>query len=113
MCIRDSIDSEYDITPELKTVPTPGHTPGHISISVSSKGQRAFVLGDVAHSPAQAHYTNWSPTFDTDPDVARSTRHRVFDDIEATGALVASGHFPDAGYCHLVRRNGRRVWHGI
>ncbi len=111
--VLDLIDSEYDVTPELKTVPTPGHTPGHISISVSSKRERAFVLGDVAHTPAQAHYTDWSPVFDTDPDVARSTRHRVFDELEASGALVASGHFPDAGYGHLVRRNGRRVWQGI
>ena len=108
--VLDLIDGEYDVTPELKTVPTPGHTPGHISISVSSRGERAFVLGDVAHSPAQAHYTNWSPSFDVDPDVARSTRHRVFDELEATGMLVQSGHFPSPGYGRLVRHNGRRAW---
>lgn len=111
--VLDLIDSEYDVTPELKTVPTPGHTPGHISLSVSSKGERGFVLGDVAHSPAQAHYTNWSPAFDVDPDVSRSTRHEVFDELEADGALVASGHFPGPGYGRLVRTGGRRTWRGV
>ena len=66
--VLDLIEDEYDVTPEVKTLPTPGHTPGHISLVISSGGETAFVLGDVAHSPAQAQYTDWSPGFDTDPD---------------------------------------------
>ena len=108
--VMDLIDGEYDVTPELKAVPTPGHTPGHISISISSRGSRGFVLGDVAHSPAQAHHTDWSPAFDVDPDLARATRHRVFDDLESGGVLIQSGHFPEPGYGHLVRSDARRVW---
>ena len=69
--IIDLIDSEYNLTDDLTTMATPGHTPGHISILISSAGQRGIILGDVAHTPAQAHYTNWSPVFDVDPDVAR------------------------------------------
>ena len=108
--VLDLIDGEYDVTPELKAVPTPGHTPGHISVSISSGGQRGFVLGDVAHSPAQAHHTDWSPAFDVDPDVARSTRRRVLDELEAGGVLVQSGHFPSPGYGRFARSGGRRAW---
>ncbi|MQF91859.1 MAG: MBL fold metallo-hydrolase, partial [SAR202 cluster bacterium] len=81
--VMDLIDGEYEITPELTTYPTPGHTPGHTSIRVTSKGEHAFILGDVAHSPIQAHYTDWCPEFDITPDMARSTRHAVIDMLEA------------------------------
>lgn len=108
--VLDLIEGEYDVTDEVKTVPTPGHTPGHVSLIVSSGGETAFVLGDVAHSPAQAQYTDWSPVFDTDPDLARQTRHRVLDGLEERATLVASGHFPDSGFGRFVRDDGRRVW---
>ena len=68
------------------------------------------MLGDVAHSPAQAQYTDWSPGFDTDPDLARETRHAVLDRLEGEGTLVASGHFPHPGFGKFVRDGERRVW---
>ena len=106
-------EDEYRITDELTTVHTPGHTPGHISIIVSSAGERAYILGDVAHNLAQAHYTDWSPIFDSDPDLARITRHAVLDMLEAEGTLVSAGHFPDPGFGRFVRASGRRQWQGI
>ena len=111
--IMDLIDGEYQITDELTTIPTPGHTPGHISIMISSRGQRGFILGDVAHSPAQAHHTDWNPSFDIDQSQSRKTRHQVLDRLEADGSLVSAGHFPDSGFGRFVRRGGRRVWQGI
>ena len=111
--VLDFIDDGYAITDELTVVATPGHTPGHISIAILSAGRRGFILGDVAHSPLQAHYTDLSPSFDVDPDLARQTRHRVLDRLERDGDLVSSGHFPDPGLGRFVRESGRRVWQGI
>lgn len=108
--VLDLIEGEYSVTDELTTLLTPGHTPGHISIVVASGGESAFILGDVAHSPAQAQYTDWSPVFDTDPDLARETRHAILDRLEGEGTVVASGHFPDSGYGRFVRSGDRRVW---
>ena len=100
MCIRDSY-------------PTPGHTPGHNSIKVVSQGEHAFILGDVAHSPAQAHYTDWNPEFDIIPDDAKATRHKVLDMLESEGTLVSAGHFPDPGFGRFVRGEERRYWQGL
>ena len=111
--LLDLMDDDYNITDELKTMATPGHTPGHVSVAISSAGQRGFILGDVAHSPAQAHYTDWNPVFDIDPVQSRKTRHGVIDRLEAEGPLVSAGHFPHSGLGRFVRREGRRVWQGI
>ena len=111
--VMDLIEDEHKITDDLSTVPTPGHTPGHISFVISSAGQTGYILADVAHSAAQAHYTDWSPAFDTDPDLARTTRNRVLDQLEADGSLVSASHFPDPGFGRFVRTAGRRVWQVI
>ena len=111
--IMDLIEGEYNFTDELTAIPTPGHTPGHTSIAISSRGQQGFILGDVAHSPAQAHYTDWNPTFDINQGQARKTRHQVLDRLEAEGSLVSAGHLPDPGFGRFVRRGSRRLWQGI
>ena len=111
--IMDLIEGEHRVTDELTTLPTPGHTPGHISIVISSGGERGFILGDVAHSTAQAHHTDWNTVFDIVQDQARSTRHRVLDRLEAEGSMVSAGHFPDPGFGRFVRHQGRRTWQGV
>ena len=113
MNLLDLIDGEYKVTDELTTVPTPGHTPGHISVLIVSAGEKGFILGDVAHSPAQAHYTDWSPGFDVDGNISRETRNKILDNLESEGTLVSAGHFPDSGFGHFVRSEGRRVWRGL
>ncbi len=106
----DYVEPETDITPELRVWSTPGHTPGHVSILVNSAGERGVILGDVAHTPAQAHNTDWNPGFDIIQEQSRATRHTVFDRIEREGLTVAAGHFPHPSFGKLVRVEGRRIW---
>lgn len=111
--IMDLIQGEHRITDEVTAVPTPGHTPGHISIAIYSQGQRGFITGDMISSPAQAHFTDWCPTYDLDKAEARKTRHQALDRLEAERSLVYAGHFPDSGFGLFVRKEGRRVWQGV
>jgi len=111
--IIDLMDNDYQVTDELTTISTPGHTPGHMSIIISSGGERGYILGDVAHNPAQAHHTDWNPVFDIQPELSRKTRHQVLDHLEAEGITVSAGHFPDPGFGKFVREGGRRIWQGI
>ncbi len=110
--VMDLIEGEYAVTDEITTVETPGHTPGHISLAIVSAGQRGFVLGDVAHSVAQAHHTDWNPGFDIDGATSRRTRHAVLDRLESDGSLVSAGHFSEPGFGRFVRSGGRRIWRG-
>lgn len=108
--VLDLIEGEFAVTGELTTLPTPGHTPGHISLVIQSAGERGFILGDVAHSPAQAEYTDWSPAFDIDPEISPVTRRAIFDRFEAEGSLISAGHMPEQCFGRLVREGGRRIW---
>ena len=107
------MQGEHSITRELTAVPTPGHTPGHVSILVTSQGERALVLGDAAHSPVQLQETDWVSRADMDPELTRQTRRALVDRIEREKILVAAGHFPARGFGRIVRLDGRRYWKGL
>ena len=111
--VLDLMDGETSFTSEVSALPTPGHTPGHTSVLISSQGELGIILGDAAHLPLQAHETDWSPRADADPVLSRATRHQVMDRIEHDGSLAISGHFPEPGFGRLVRLRGRRYWQAL
>jgi glyoxylase-like metal-dependent hydrolase (beta-lactamase superfamily II) len=104
---------EHAITSEITTVPTPGHTPGHVSILIASKGERALVLGDAAHSPAQIEEPDWVSRADMDPDLTRQTRRALIERLERENILVAAGHFAAPGFGRIVRLHDKRYWRGL
>lgn len=109
--VFDTISSdEKDLTSEVKAFHTPGHTPGHMSVLVSSQGERAIIQGDVLIHPAQVTEVEWTPLFDGDPEVAISTRRKLLDEWEADGTPVISCHFPLPGLGRVVRYEGKRYW---
>ena len=111
--VLELMDGEHVLTSELKALPTPGHTPGHTCILISSQGQNCLILGDVAHSPVQVHETDWSSRADIDPDQARATRRSLMQRLEVDQTLIASGHFPAPGFGKLASAEGRRYWRAL
>ena len=109
----DLVDGDAVISPSLQAVATPGHTPGHRSFVVRSGADRLFVLGDLTHSPVIAHETAWTNVFDWDAELARATRERVLDGLEADGTLTGVGHYPHPSFGRFVRVDGRRRWQPI
>ncbi|MGH8056544.1 MAG: MBL fold metallo-hydrolase [Candidatus Entotheonellia bacterium] len=108
--LLELMDGEYSLTRSLTTIPTPGHTPGHMSILITSQGERALILGDVAHNPAQVHETDWVSRADMDPEETRTTRRSLMERLEREGLVVAAGHFPAPGFGKVIRLEGRRIW---
>jgi glyoxylase-like metal-dependent hydrolase (beta-lactamase superfamily II) len=103
------VDGEAAITPELSILPTPGHTPGHCSIAVSSAGEQAIILGDVAHHPLHL-IRFWIAAVEEMPRASRRTKRQLAARIIADAALVAGGHFTPDSFGHLVLADGRRTW---
>lgn len=107
------MQGEHVLTRDLTAIPTPGHTPGHMSILITSQGERALILGDVAHNPAQVHETDWVSRADMNPEVTRQTRRALMERLEREGMIVAAGHFPAPGFGKVVRLQNRRYWQGL
>jgi glyoxylase-like metal-dependent hydrolase (beta-lactamase superfamily II) len=113
MGLVELMPGEHSLTRQLTAVPTPGHTPGHMSILITSGGERALVLGDAAHSPVQLNEPDWVSRADMDPDLTRQTRRALIDRLEREQILVAAGHFAAPGFGRIVRLEGRRYWQGL
>ena len=99
------VEMDHRITPEIRLTPTPGHTPGHVSILIESNGERAMITGDMVHHPCQFGHPDWSPSFDSDQLAAATMRREVMEGIAEKPVLVIGTHFaaPTAG---RVRRDG-------
>ncbi len=96
----DLIGSDHRIGDEVSLIATPGHSPGHMSILVTSGGQQALLTGDVAHHPCQMAHLDWSSTADSDPVQSIEARKMLFSRFADTPTLVFGGHY-DPG--HIVR----------
>lgn len=91
------IGSDRRICEEVSVFPTPGHSPGHMSILIRSEGEEAVLLGDVAHHPCQFEHLDWSSTFDSDPAGSAKMRAQLFGRLAGSAAKIFGGHF-DPGY---------------
>ena len=108
------IDGDHALTSELTTLSTPGHTPGHNSILVSSQGEKALMAGDLFHGSVQVPEPDWCATFDMDKPVARKTRHALFDRLEQEGFTVCVGHLLVGNNIgKIVRLQGKRYWQAL
>ena len=106
----EAADDGAALAAGVNVIATPGHTPGHASVVLSSGGERAFILGDAIICPVQLEETEWSGMGDMDPKLARRTQEAVAREIEGSGALVAASHFPDLTFGRVLRGEGRRYW---
>jgi glyoxylase-like metal-dependent hydrolase (beta-lactamase superfamily II) len=101
----DLVEMDHVISPEVRLVPTPGHTPGHVSVRIESAGEVGLITGDMVHHPCQLAHPEWSPPFDSDPAASAVMRREVFEGAADQPILVIGTHFaaPTAGH---VRRDG-------
>jgi glyoxylase-like metal-dependent hydrolase (beta-lactamase superfamily II) len=108
--VLDLITGEHAVTGELTLVPTPGHTPGHSSLRITSGGARALLIADALLHPAQVTEPDWISMFDVDPEQERRTRRTLLDQLESEGLLFSASHFPEPAFGRVVREDGRRYW---
>ena len=99
----DLIDHEHKVCPELSLIPTPGHTPGHVSIVIESKGERAVITGDMMHHPIQLAMPADEGRFDMIKDVAAKTRVDFVNSVADTDTYVIGSHFCDPTGGYVVR----------
>ena len=95
----DLVETDHGVCDEVRLTPTLGHTPGHVSIRVSSRGEEALITGDFIHHPCQMARPDWAAEVDYDKTQSTATRREVFSRLAGTPTLVIGTHFaaPTAG----------------
>lgn len=88
------VDTDLRVSPAVRLTPTPGHTPGHVSVRMESAGARAIITGDCIHSPVQFRFPELAAEpFDWDIPRAVATRQALTSELADSGTLVLGTHF--------------------
>jgi glyoxylase-like metal-dependent hydrolase (beta-lactamase superfamily II) len=95
------IASDAKVADEITMIPTPGHSPGHMSLLIASDGEEALLTGDVAHHPCQMAHLDWASAVDTDARQSTATRRELFSRFADRPVLVIGGHY-NAGHIKRV-----------
>ena len=100
-------DGRTPLAAGITALPRHGHTAGHSTYLVESRGQKLVLWGDLMHVAA-VQFDNPTVTisFDSNNRAAAVQRKRAYADAASNGYLVGAAHvsFPGIG---RVRANGR------
>ena len=101
--LADFVETDHRLCDELWFEPTPGHTMGHVSVRIRSKGEEAVITGDIMHHPVQCTVPDKRANFDEDPDLACRTREDFMRRFDGSRVLVIGSHFADPTAGWIVR----------
>jgi glyoxylase-like metal-dependent hydrolase (beta-lactamase superfamily II) len=109
------IDDGVEIAAGVQAVVTPGHTPGHTSYVIASRGgQRLVVLGDAFHSMAQLTHPEWLSVADSDASGVVSARRRLLAELAEPDTLGFGFHFGDQPFGRVITAaTGEAVWEPV
>ena len=109
----DLMDGETELAPGVTAFPTPGHTPGHMSLLIASRNERALLVGDILGSPMQATETDFHYSPDWDGPMGIAARRDILDRAEREKAVVIGSHLSYPGWGTIIRWEGRRYWKAL
>jgi glyoxylase-like metal-dependent hydrolase (beta-lactamase superfamily II) len=96
------VSGETEVLPGVVLRPTPGHTPHHQSVLLTSGGETACFLGDVV--PTTHHLPlPWIMGYDVEPLVTLESKRQLLAEAEASGWLLVFEHDAAVGFGRLVR----------
>jgi len=84
-----------EIAPGVTTAAAYGHTPGMVTVTAQSRGEKFVYLADLTNIPSLfARNPDFAVVFDMNPEEARQTRRRVFEAVVNDKAMAGGFHFP-------------------
>lgn len=104
-------DSDTELVPGIRSRTSPGHTPGHTTFIVESKGRKLMLWGDMLHVEAvQFAKPSVAIQLDVDAQAAVTQRERFFAEAAEQGYWIAASHLSFPGLGHLRKEGQRYVW---
>ena len=93
--------------------PTPGHSPGHVSIIFRSAGDTALFSGDIVHHPLQVFAPETMSVFDANAELAIRARRWGLNFAADHDALLFSPHFADSSVGRVIHSGNDFAWEFI
>ena len=105
------IKAGAEVAPGVTTFDTAGHTPGHMSVHISSGSEEMLLTGDVVADPKISFlHPDWAFGFDLDVPLATKARIAFLDRAATDKTLVGSYHLAFPGFGHVVREGSGYRW---
>jgi len=106
-----TFDGNTELVPGVRAMASHGHTPGHTTYVVESKGSKLVLWGDLMHVAA-VQFPNPAVTilFDTDSKAAARERAKAYADAARQGYWVGAAHLAFPGLGHLRAEGSGYVW---
>ena len=106
--LMDFVGDTHQVCDEIVLEPTPGHTPGHVSVHITSQGEEALITGDCIHHPVQMTRTDWCSSADYDQTQGQATREGLLEKYVDQDTLIIGTHFatPTAGHIKKLPSGG-------
>jgi len=103
------VETNHILDDEVRLEPTPGHTPGHVSVHLSSSGQEALITGDMIHHPLQCAIPDVTSMACDSQEQAIATRRDFLQKYAGSDVLILGTHFAgsSAGLIHPEGENWR------
>jgi glyoxylase-like metal-dependent hydrolase (beta-lactamase superfamily II) len=102
---------DVELVPGIRSIARPGHTVGHTTYMVESRGQKLVLWGDLMHVAAvQFPDPSVVVKFDTDSKTAAIERKKAFAEAAKEGYWVAAAHLSFPGIGHLRADGGGYDW---
>ena len=93
-----------EMTPGIKAIALPGHTPGHTGFDVTTNVGPFVIRGDICHAPeVQCPRPDVTVVFDVSLTDAIESRRKTLARAADEDLLIAGMHMPFPGFTHIVR----------
>jgi glyoxylase-like metal-dependent hydrolase (beta-lactamase superfamily II) len=106
----DLVANEEEIVPGVRALGAPGHTPGHMAVSVASNNKELLCLGDLVIHPVHLEHPDWYIKYDLDPEQVVATRRRLLNRAASQQALLQAYHFPFPGLGYVTSKGLGWQW---
>jgi glyoxylase-like metal-dependent hydrolase (beta-lactamase superfamily II) len=104
-------EGNTELVPGVRALASHGHTPGHTTYLVESKGERLALIGDLIHVAA-VQFPDPSVTiqFDSDSKAALAQRQKAFAAAAKGGYWVGAAHIAFPGIGHIQAAGKGYAW---
>jgi len=107
-----TVRAEEEVAPGIRTIPSPGHTPGHVCVGVEGGGKQLLLPGDaIVFTHASFEHPEWEFFGDLERERAGKTRRRLLDRAVADEMLILGYHFPFPGLGYALEYGDAFRWH--